>query len=96
MQIWVESNWGQVRVNKTKLEVQEPQEAHCKWRKITRPVHLAPALIENLVTNLVSACFKSLPGRMRQTMVWISLDENNEIVDFLEYTANEKPLWQCV
>jgi hypothetical protein len=36
MQIWVESNWGQVRVNETKLEVQEPQEAHCKWRKMTK------------------------------------------------------------
>jgi hypothetical protein len=34
------------------------------------------------------ACFKSLPRRMRQMEVQISLDENHEIVDSLECTAN--------
>jgi hypothetical protein len=33
------------------------------------------------------ACFKSLPRKMRRMVVWISLDENHEIVDFLEYSV---------
>jgi hypothetical protein len=78
----VESNWCQVRVKKAELEVQEPREAHCKWRKTTK------ACLHISCTNRELGDRLGVLGNGRQMAVWISLDENHEIVDFLEYTAN--------
>jgi hypothetical protein len=65
-----------VRVKKAELEVQEPREAHCKWRKTTK------ACLHICCTNRELGDRLGVLGNGRQMAVWISLDENHEIVDF--------------
>jgi hypothetical protein len=63
-----------VRVHKAKLEVQEPREAHCKWRKTTKACLLSSCTngeLDDRLDIIRNVMLQSFLRRMRRIVVWI-------------------------